>query len=124
MKLQKNYLCGDDLSMRISLVVVSEGKQYLVQGTYAYHHYMQDRMDDNGWGCAYRSLQTIVSWFRHQGYTNKPIPSHREIQEVSDNYNRLKNIDSFRVGTGFTFEVNHKNSYKDSRAEFYYKLVL
>lgn len=36
----------------------------LVQGRYAYHHYMQDNFDDNGWGCAYRSLQTIISWFR------------------------------------------------------------
>lgn len=54
----------------------------VVQGTYAYHHYMQDRIDDNGWGCAYRSLQTICSWFRHQGYTEKSIPSHREIQQA------------------------------------------
>lgn len=35
-----------------------------------------------GWGCAYRSLQTIVSWFRHQGYTSNPVPSHREIQQA------------------------------------------
>ncbi|XP_014666468.1 PREDICTED: ufm1-specific protease 2-like [Priapulus caudatus] len=43
---------------------------------------MQDRIDDNHWGCAYRSLQTIISWFRHQGYTNRSIPTHREIQEA------------------------------------------
>lgn len=61
---------------------VKEGRQYLVQGTYGYHHYMQDNFDDNGWGCAYRSLQTLVSWFRHQGYTTKPIPSHKTIQEI------------------------------------------
>ncbi|KAJ8675222.1 hypothetical protein QAD02_011008 [Eretmocerus hayati] len=53
----------------------------LVQGFYAYHHYMQDDFNDNGWGCAYRSLQTIVSWFRLQGYTEKPVPSHKEIQK-------------------------------------------
>ena len=35
-----------------------------------------------GWGCAYRSLQTIASWFRYQGYTSKPVPSHREIQQA------------------------------------------
>lgn len=34
------------------------------------------------WGCAYRSLQTIASWFRYQGYTSKPVPSHREIQQA------------------------------------------
>lgn len=55
---------------------------YLVQGVYSYHHYMQDRMDDSGWGCAYRSLQTICSWFKHQGYVDRPIPTHKEIQQV------------------------------------------
>jgi hypothetical protein len=36
-----------------------------VQGMYSYHHYWQDRIDDSGWGCAYRSLQTVVSWFKY-----------------------------------------------------------
>ncbi len=84
----------------------------LVQGCYAYHHYMQDSFNDNvcwstrssqlltfschfspslslppslppkGWGCAYRSLQTLWSWFVHQGYTRRPVPSHREIQQA------------------------------------------
>ncbi|XP_070554654.1 ufm1-specific protease 2-like [Ptychodera flava] len=61
---------------------VADGQVSLVYGAYAYHHYMQDRMDDNGWGCAYRSLQTICSWFRLQGYTDKPVPTHREIQQA------------------------------------------
>ncbi|XP_035207916.1 ufm1-specific protease 2-like isoform X2 [Stegodyphus dumicola] len=54
----------------------------LVQGRYSYHHYMQDRMNDDGWGCAYRSLQTIISWFKFQGYTDKNIPTHTEIQQA------------------------------------------
>ncbi|XP_050648555.1 ufm1-specific protease 2 isoform X3 [Macaca thibetana thibetana] len=54
----------------------------VVQGVYGYHHYMQDRIDDSGWGCAYRSLQTICSWFKHQGYTERSIPTHREIQQA------------------------------------------
>lgn len=62
--------------------ILEGGKIHLVDGCYSYHHYMQDRFDDNGWGCAYRSLQTIVSWFRHQGYTDKDVPSHRQIQET------------------------------------------
>ncbi|MBN3301743.1 UFSP2 protease, partial [Amia calva] len=57
-------------------------KLFLVQGLYSYHHYMQDHMDDNGWGCAYRSLQTIFSWFQQQGYTERSVPSHREIQQA------------------------------------------
>ena len=40
------------------------GEQAIVSGNYGYHHYMQDNFDDDGWGCAYRSLQTIISWFR------------------------------------------------------------
>lgn len=58
------------------------GTVAVVGGTYAYHHYMQDNFNDDGWGCAYRSLQTIASWFRHQGYTSKAVPSHREIQQA------------------------------------------
>lgn len=61
---------------------LDDGKVYLVQGIYSYHHYMQDRMDDNGWGCAYRSLQTICSWFQQQGYVERCVPSHKEIQQA------------------------------------------
>ena len=57
------------------------GEVALVQGRYAYHHYMQDDFNDDGWGCAYRSLQTIVSWFRLQGYTGNSVPTHKEIQQ-------------------------------------------
>ncbi|GJQ13896.1 hypothetical protein GpartN1_g5687.t1 [Galdieria partita] len=56
--------------------------QRLVKGSYQYFHYMQDGIQDKGWGCAYRSLQTIVSWFRLQGYTNQNIPTHQQIQEL------------------------------------------
>ncbi|KFM59379.1 Ufm1-specific protease 2, partial [Stegodyphus mimosarum] len=58
------------------------GNTALVQGRYSYHHYMQDRMNDDGWGCAYRSLQTIISWFKFQGYTDKNVPTHTEIQQA------------------------------------------
>lgn len=51
-----------------------------VQGDFEYYHYLQDKMDDSGWGCAYRSLQTICSWFALQGYCKREPPSHREIQ--------------------------------------------
>lgn len=38
-------------------------------------------MDDNGWGCAYRSLQTVASWFLLQGYVEREVPSFKEIQQ-------------------------------------------
>uniref|UniRef100_A0A0K8TSP7 Probable Ufm1-specific protease 2 n=1 Tax=Tabanus bromius TaxID=304241 RepID=A0A0K8TSP7_TABBR len=60
---------------------VKDGKQYLVQGKYSYYHYMQQNFNDNGWGCAYRSLQTLCSWFRWQGYTERDVPTHDEIQK-------------------------------------------
>ncbi len=43
---------------------------------------LQDKFDDSGWGCAYRSLQTICSWFFKQLYTSRGVPSHREIQQA------------------------------------------
>ena len=57
------------------------GEVAIVKGAYSYHHYMQDGFNDDGWGCAYRSLQTLLSWFRHQGYANTPIPTHEQIQK-------------------------------------------
>ena len=77
----------------------------MVQGAYTYYHYMQDKFNDDGWGCAYRSLQTLISWFRlqvhmhklkhyllkglgfilnsdsFQGYTETKNPTHAQIQK-------------------------------------------
>ena len=61
---------------------VKGGTVHLIEGDYDYCHYMQDKFDDSGWGCAYRSLQTICSWFYRQHYTTKKPPSHREIQST------------------------------------------
>ena len=61
---------------------VPHGTTHCVRGAYEYYHYMQDRFDDNGWGCAYRSLQTLCSWFSLQNYTSLAPPTHREIQRV------------------------------------------
>eukprot|EP00347_Sterkiella_histriomuscorum_P023599 403334041 len=63
-----------------------EGQQsfkYVVQGEYLYYHYMQDGFNDNGWGCAYRSLQTLISWFKYEGYAPQlEVPTHKQIQEA------------------------------------------
>lgn len=29
---------------------------YTIQGSYLYYHYNHDNFNDEGWGCAYRSL--------------------------------------------------------------------
>ena len=36
---------------------------------------------EKGWGCAYRSMQTICSWLRLQGFTQRPDPSILDIQK-------------------------------------------
>lgn len=61
----------------------------VVEGHYEYRHYMQEGFNDDGWGCAYRSLQTIVSWFRLHGFTSNKVPSHKEIQECLVSYKLL-----------------------------------
>jgi len=51
-----------------------------ILGNYRYYHYRSDD-GDTGWGCAYRSLQSIASWFSMNGRTDisRP-PTHCEIQ--------------------------------------------
>lgn len=51
------------------------GEVTLVRGRYAYYHYLQDRCQDAGWGCAYRTLQTICSWFLLQGFVHAYVPT-------------------------------------------------
>ena len=54
-----------------------------MDGDCHYYHYMQGGFDDKGWGCAYRSLQTIISWLQLQHYAPlKPVPTHKELQRV------------------------------------------
>ena len=55
----------------------------MMDGDCHYYHYMQGGFDDKGWGCAYRSLQTIISWLQLQHYAPlKPVPTHKELQRV------------------------------------------
>lgn len=58
----------------------------LVHGEYSYYHYGLHGVEDAGWGCAYRSLQTLASWFVLQGFVDEDsldeaIPTHRAIQQ-------------------------------------------
>lgn len=61
---------------------VEGGRVHTVQGDYEYYHYMQHGFNDRGWGCAYRSLQTVLSWFRLNQYTTAETPSHEQVQRV------------------------------------------
>jgi len=58
----------------------------LVKGSYMYFHYNCDGTDDRGWGCGYRTAQTLCSWVYNQelqqGRNPSPVPSIRDIQET------------------------------------------
>lgn len=82
LSIRKGYSLLKDVHLGILNSGVSGGLASLVQGSYEYYHYLQDGFDDSGWGCAYRSLQTIISWFREQHYTLIDVPTHREIQQA------------------------------------------
>ncbi|CAN7999752.1 unnamed protein product, partial [Ixodes hexagonus] len=55
-----------------------------VKGGYAYYHYGCDGVNDRGWGCGYRTLQTLCSWVRKRRKTDLvcPVPSIAQIQEA------------------------------------------
>lgn len=64
----------------------SEGVSvHMMQGKYLYCHYLQDKFNDAKWGCAYRSLQTILSWCALEQYVqfeDGKVPSHKQIQQA------------------------------------------
>jgi len=56
----------------------------IVHGTFFFYHYKCDEQDDRGWGCGYRTLQTLCSWIINvkKEYSNSIIPSITKIQEI------------------------------------------
>lgn len=63
--------------------ISAEGEEVnCISGDYIYFHYCHDGFNDAGWGCAYRSLQTLYSWFLLQGYASSPVPTIPEIQRI------------------------------------------
>ncbi|XP_045502202.1 ufm1-specific protease 1 [Colias croceus] len=61
---------------------ISKHNCYLVNGNYEYYHYLCDGFDDRGWGCGYRTLQTICSWMKHNINKDVSVPTIREIQKI------------------------------------------
>ncbi len=55
------------------------GQKFCISGDYTYYHYCHDGTDDRGWGCAYRSLQTLISWISLQHYATVDMPSIYQI---------------------------------------------
>ncbi|KAI3390057.1 hypothetical protein SNEBB_002171 [Seison nebaliae] len=61
----------------------------VIQGDYLYYHYCQDKtVDDVGWACAYRSLQTLCSWYYLKEINGRQLaipPSIKQIQKILSN---------------------------------------
>ncbi|KAL9985014.1 hypothetical protein ACROYT_G007367 [Oculina patagonica] len=59
-----------------------------IRGKYEFYHYNVDGTDDRGWGCGYRTLQTICSWVCNVLKSKNevlPVPSLHEIQQTLAN---------------------------------------
>ncbi|XP_061392599.1 probable Ufm1-specific protease 1 [Musca vetustissima] len=61
-----------------------DSETHLTRGDFLYFHYGCDGFHDHGWGCAYRTLQSMISWILHkrQWQSVLSVPSLREIQET------------------------------------------
>ncbi|XP_053677239.1 probable Ufm1-specific protease 1 [Anopheles nili] len=63
-----------------------DGSTVLMRGNYQYYHYGCDGFQDMGWGCGYRTLQSICSWILENGSpdTSQPgeVPNIPTIQET------------------------------------------
>lgn len=84
---QGEWLATSNVLVNVHEGVPSSGlgeqsQSALVDGFYGYYHYLQQGINDKGWGCAYRSLQTLASWLFLQHYTQHPFLSHEQIQRV------------------------------------------
>ncbi|XP_043490051.1 ufm1-specific protease 1 isoform X2 [Polistes fuscatus] len=57
-------------------------KSTVIRGIYEYWHYGCDGFNDRGWGCGYRTLQTICSWIIINKNLEQEVPSIPKIQET------------------------------------------
>eukprot|EP00038_Savillea_parva_P000458 m.96261 g.96261 ORF g.96261 m.96261 type:complete len:342 (-) comp10152_c2_seq1:78-1103(-) len=60
-----------------------EHSLHLVLGTCRYYHYGCDGIQDHGWGCGYRTLQTIVSWHHRRSNTVDTAGTLRSHEDTS-----------------------------------------
>ncbi|XP_076843499.1 ufm1-specific protease 1 [Brachyhypopomus gauderio] len=56
----------------------------MISGKCLYYHYGCDGEDDRGWGCGYRTVQTMCSWLYYGSRCgrSRPPPNLLEIQQV------------------------------------------
>ncbi|CAI5707207.1 hypothetical protein KXD40_008900 [Peronospora effusa] len=84
---QGEWLAASDVLYNVHEGIPSSGmgshcQSALVDGFYGYYHYLQQGKNDKGWGCAYRSLQTLASWLFLEHYTQQRTLLHEQIQSA------------------------------------------
>lgn len=52
---------------------------WLISGNILYFHYGHQGLNDKGWGCAYRSLQCLLSFFSMNHYVDMRVPTIPEV---------------------------------------------
>uniref|UniRef100_A0A5K3FU81 UFSP1/2/DUB catalytic domain-containing protein n=1 Tax=Mesocestoides corti TaxID=53468 RepID=A0A5K3FU81_MESCO len=55
---------------------------YTFKGITEYWHYGNQKIDDRGWGCGYRTLQTLISWFKLNLSHQLTFPDIYDIQSI------------------------------------------
>ncbi|KAJ9578653.1 hypothetical protein L9F63_005143 [Diploptera punctata] len=60
----------------------TNGITTMIRGVYHYYHYGCDGHNDKGWGCGYRTLQTLCSWIKLLKNSSTLVPNIRAIQEI------------------------------------------
>jgi Ufm1-specific protease 1 len=88
---EKDLLELDEIENYLKLpneISAEQVRLWTVKGSYKYYHYDCDKFNDIGWGCGYRTIQTICSWIRNRllGFDSSSavpqVPSILDIQKI------------------------------------------
>jgi hypothetical protein len=91
--------------------------EYYARGIYEYFHYGDQSFNDHGWGCAYRSLQTLLSWLNLQNHVNlAKMLTIPQIQELIDRINlgskdKLRDSKEWIGATEVSWVVKHLTNF-------------
>lgn len=68
-------------NVHASLSPLNKGSTFLSKETYNYYHYCCDESKDSGYGCGYRTIQSICSMLKNR-LGKGEVPSIKNIQEI------------------------------------------
>ena len=73
---------GPNLVLDPHLILPARPGGLICHPSFYFYHYECDKVSDSGWGCAYRTLQSIISWFRSNYQIFDHVHSIEEIQDM------------------------------------------